>query len=160
MLISVQAETAWGVLAGPGAYEGVETDFQDFPFMQTLGLSSYPYFSYDQPEDMPDDYYSRLLNGRSIPAMVCEGGWTSASVTGISSSPEQQARYITRHADLLDSIDAAAIVQTLFADIDIASLTNPPANLPLFISIGLMDKDFTAKPALTAWDGSYARRRI
>ena len=160
LLISVQAETGWGVLGGSGPYTGVETDFGDFPFMQMLGLSSYPYFGYAQPEDMPDNYYSRLLNGRALPAMVCEGGWASASVGALISSPEKQARYITRHADLLDSIDAAAVVQTLFADIDIDSLTNPPANLPLFISIGLMDKDFTAKSALTAWDGLYARRRI
>lgn len=160
LLISVQAETAWGVLGGSGPYAGVETDFNDFPFMQMLGLSSYPYFGYAQPEDIPDDFYSRILNGRTLPAMVCEGGWASASVATLTSSPEKQARYISRHADLLDSIDAVAVVQTLFADIDIDSLTDPPANLPLFISIGLADKDFAAKPALTGWDDLYARRKV
>ncbi len=156
LLVSVQVETAWGVLAGSGPYVGVETDFIDFPFMQIVGLSSYPYFGYAQPEDIPDDYYTRIVNGHSMPVMVCEGGWPSAGVGAIVSSPEKQARYITRHADLLDSIEAEAVAQTLFADIDIDSLTDPPANLPLFISIGLMDKDFGVKPALAKWDALFA----
>jgi len=160
LLVSVQVETAWGVLAGSGPYVGVEADFADFPFLQMLGLSSYPYFAYAQPEDIPDDYYTRILNGRALPAMVAEGGWSSVAVGGIASSPELQARYITRHADLLDTVAAAAVAQTLFADIDIATVPNPPANLPLFIAIGLVDKDFGAKPALVAWDALFARRRV
>jgi len=159
LLISVQVETAWGVLVGSGPYLGAEIDFADFPFLQILGLSSYPYFGYAQPEDIPVDYYIRIFNGRSLPAMVCEGGWTSASVGGIASSPDAQARYIARHAVLLDSIAAEAVAQTLFADIDLASVPNPPANLPLFTSIGLVDVDFGAKPALAAWDALFVRRR-
>jgi hypothetical protein len=71
--VSVQVETAWGVLGGEGIYEGIEQDFTDFPFIRTLGLSSYPYFGYAEPEDIPDAYYSRLLNGRSLPVFVSEG---------------------------------------------------------------------------------------
>ncbi len=160
LLVSVQVETAWGVLAGNGPYVGVETDFADFPFLQMLGLSSYPYFGYARPEDIPDDYYTSVLNGRTLPAMVAEGGWTSATVGGIASSPELQARYVTRHAELLDGIAAEAVAQTLFADIDLASVPNPTANLPLFTSIGLVDEDFGAKPALAAWDALFARRRV
>jgi hypothetical protein len=48
-------------------------------------------------------------------------------------------------AGLLDSIDATAVAQTLFADIDIDSLTDPQAILSLFISTGLMDKNFVKK---------------
>jgi len=157
-MISIQVETAWGVLLGNGPYQGIDTDYADFPFAQLLGLSSYPYFSYAQPADIPVDYYSRLLTGRSIPAMVTEGGWTSASVSTVSSSPEMQRRYIERHAQLLDSVAARAVVQTLYADLDLSSFPPPiPANLPLFISIGLADSDLMAKPALAAWDALFAR---
>ena len=70
-----------------------------------------------------------------------------------------QARYVTRHADLLDRVNATALLQLQFADIDIASLPPPvPANLPLFTSIGLADSDFAPKPALAAWDALFARR--
>jgi len=107
---------------------------------------------------MPANYYSRLLNGRTLPVMVVEGGWTSAAAGTIQSTPALQARYITRHAQLLDAVGARGLIQLLFADIDLASLPPPiPPNLPLFVNIGLTDSDFSAKPALAAWDALHAR---
>jgi len=158
--VSIQVETAWGLLGGGGSYVGIDTDFVDFPFIELLGLSSYPYFAYAQPEDIPGNFYSRLFLGRSVPALVTEGGWTSASVGTVTSSPDKQARYITWHADLLDSIGALGLMQLEFADLDIASLPPPvPANLPLFAAIGLTDSQFTPKPALASWDALFARAR-
>ncbi|MFM9886477.1 MAG: hypothetical protein ACKVQT_25910 [Burkholderiales bacterium] len=158
LTFSVQVETAWGRLGGNGTYVGVEQDFADFPFAQLLGLSSYPYFGFPQPEDIPTNYYSRLLNGRTLPVMVVEGGWTSAAAGSIQSSPELQARYVTRHAQLLDAIRARGLIQLVFADIDLSSLPPPiPPNLPLFINIGLTDSNFNAKPALAAWDALHRR---
>ena len=158
-LVSVQVEMAWGVLAGAGQYSGIDADLRDFPFAQALGLSSYPYLGYARPEDIPADYYSRLLHGRTLPGIVMEGGWTSASVGAVTSSPDEQGRYIERQASLLDSIGARGVIQTLFADLDLASLPQPqPANLPLFAHLGLTDSDFAAKPALAGWDALFARR--
>jgi hypothetical protein len=158
LMASVQVETAWGRLGGSNPYTGIETDFADFPFIQTLGLSSYPYFGWNAPEDLPLDYYQRLLAGRTVPAMVVEGGWASAGAGTIASSPDTQARYITRHAALLDRVGATGWLQLQFADIDLQALPPPiPANLPLFASIGLADSNFVAKPALAAWDALYAR---
>ena len=34
--------------------------------------------------------------------MVMEGGWSSASVAGVASSPDLQARYIRRQMQLAD----------------------------------------------------------
>ena len=77
------------------------------------------------------------------------------------SSPQKQARYITRHADLVDSISAIALLQLVFADVDLAAFPPPiPPNLPLFVSIGLTDSDFNGKPALDAWDGLFARTLV
>jgi hypothetical protein len=161
LMFSVQVETAWDLLGGNGNYAGIEQDFTDFPFVQMLGLSSYPYFAYAQPEDIPANYYTRLLGGRTLPVMVVEGGWTSAAAGSIQSSPQLQVRYITRHAQLLDAVGARGMIQLEFADIDLASLPPPvPSNLPLFISIGLTDSDFNAKPALAAWDELHARRLV
>ncbi len=161
LMASVQVETAWGRLGGNGAYVGIETDFADFPFVETLGLSSYPYFGWSAPEDIPLDYYRRLLAGRSLPAMVVEGGWPSAGAGAIASSADTQARYIARHADLLDQVGAKAWLQLQFADIDLAALPPPlPPNLPLFASIGLADSDFIAKPALATWDTLFARKLV
>jgi hypothetical protein len=159
LMSSVQVETAWGLLGNGGTYQGVEQDFTDFPFTQLLGYSSYPYFAFSQPEDLPADYYSRLLNGRTLPVMVVEGGWTSAAVGSVQSSPDLQARYVTRHATLLDGVAARGVIQLEFADIDLSTVPPPvPANLPLFALIGLTDSNFNPKPALAVWDALYARR--
>lgn len=159
LMSSVQVETAWGRLGGSGVYAGIERDLADFPFAQTLGLSSYPYFGWSQPEDMPTDYFSRLVAGRNLPVMMVEGGWPSAGAGTIASTPALQARWITRNAALLDAAGARGWLHLMFADIELASVPPPvPPNLPLFASIGLMDSQFNAKPALAAWDAQHARR--
>ena len=158
--ISVQVDVAWGWGQANTAYAGVEQDFVDFPFMQALGLSSYPYFVYADPDQVPLDYYSRLPNGRTLPTMVVEGGWTSATAGTIGSSPEEQARYIGRQARMLDSARARAVFQLTFTDLDIPSLNLPPGSiLPLFASLGLVDTELRPKAALTVWDSLFAIRR-
>jgi hypothetical protein len=160
LLVSVQVEAAWGRLAQAGTYVGVEKDFQDFPFIKALGLSSYPYFAYPSPEEIPLDYYRRLLNGRSLPLLVVEGGWTSGSVGSVQSSPAVQSRYVRRHEAILDSARAIAVFQLTFTDLDVTSFPQPPGSiLPLFAQLGLVDANLAAKPALAVWDSVFARRR-
>jgi hypothetical protein len=161
LFVSVQVETAWGRLPQTSSYIGVEEDFRDFPFMLALGLSSYPYFAFDQPEEIPVDYYARLTGPRVMPVLVVEGGWTSGSVGGIQSSPEKQARYLRRQAALLDSAKAAAVFQLTFTDLDLASFPpQPPGSiLALFAQLGLVDSELRPKPVLAVWDSIFARRR-
>ena len=154
---SVQADVAWG--PPPAAYRGVEQDFTDFPFQQVLAISSYPYFVFADPNQIPLDYYTRLESGRHLPVMVVEGGWTSASVGTVHSSPQSQARYLRRQERLLDSARAIAVFQLNYTDIDVAAYPpQPPGSaLSLFTSIGLVDTAFKAKPALATYDSIYAR---
>jgi hypothetical protein len=154
---SVQVETAWGLFTA-SPFAGIEQDLADFPFAQAIGLSSYPYFVFADPNDIPADYYSRVLAPTTLPAFVAEGGWSSASVGAGASSPEMQARYIARQGELLDSIDAVMWLQLLFADPDLTTWPPPiPPSLPLFTNIGLTDSGFAPKPALAAWDRLFAR---
>jgi hypothetical protein len=157
--ISVQVDYAWG-MAG-GVYQGVATDFTDFPFIDELGLSSYPYLAgYATPEDVPLNYYSRLIAGHTIPVMVTEGGWSSASLDTLVSSGDEQRRYITHQAELLDSMHAIAVFQLTFTDLDLVSNPPPPGSiLPLFAHLGLVDINLNPKPALGAWDAVFARPR-
>ena len=154
--VSVQVDYAWGKLS-VGTYTGIEQDFTDFPFIEELGLSSYPYFGFDSPTDIPLNYYSKLIEGKNIPVFVSEGGWSSGSVTtpdvSFSSTPELQVAYINHHAKLLDHVKATAVFQLVFTDIDLESLgPNVPANLQYFTQIGLVDTQLDPKPALAAWD--------
>jgi hypothetical protein len=153
LMVSVQVDIAWG--RPSGAYVGIQQDRVDFPFMQAIGLSSYPYLmGFTAPEQIPIDYYSRLVaDAQPLPMLVVEGGWTSGAVTGVTSSPELQARYIRRQAQIADAAKLVAIHQITFTDFDMSSFPVPPGSiLPLFAQLGLLDIDYHPKPALAVWD--------
>lgn len=155
---TVQVETAWGRLGGSGAYAGIAQELADFPFANVLGLSSYPYFGWEHPDSLPLDYYTRLVQGTTLPVLVVEGGWTSVSGNGITSSPATQAAYIRRHAQILDAARATHWFQLTFTDLDPAFF--PPGTiLPLFANNGLVDVNLAAKPSLADWDAQWARPR-
>jgi hypothetical protein len=131
--------------------------------VQELGISSYPSFEFTKPTDIPINYYSRLVEGKTLPVFVSEGGWTSASITTtdytITSSADNQTDYINHHAHLLDEVKATAVFQLLFTDLDVASLpVDVPDNINYFSSLGLVDISMQPKDALTAWDDLFKNR--
>ncbi|HVT37504.1 MAG TPA: hypothetical protein VHE78_00535 [Gemmatimonadaceae bacterium] len=166
LAVSLQVEVAWGRLGGNGPYRGVAADMRDFPFVDVLGLSSYPYLGlFNDPSEIPDNYYSRIATETGRRVFVSEGGWSSApiSLPGISvaSSPAMQARNIARQAVLLNTAHAFAFLQLEFADLDIGSFPPPvdPGILP-FLTIGIVDSELRAKPGLASWDSVFARRYV
>lgn len=152
LMITVQVDVANGRLpVGVGA--GIARDRADFPFLQALGLSSYPYLAgFGEPEELPLDYYSRLVADAPLPLYVIEGGWTSNAALG--GSADEQRRYIERQARLLDTAGAVAWFQLTFTDLDLSAL---PAGIAPFAALGLVDLNLQPKPALGAWDATYAR---
>lgn len=161
LMVSVQVDLAWGRI-GSGRFVGIARDRADFPFIQALGLSSYPYLSgFTTPDDIPLDYYSRLVAENVLPMMVVEGGWTSGSVTGVTSNADLQARYIRRQMQLADAAKLVGVFQITFTDLDLGSFPVPSDSiLPLFAQLGLVDVNYRAKPALAVWDGVRARARV
>ena len=159
--VSVQVETAWGRLPATGTFAGIAADRSDFPFAEALGLSSYPFLGgFQEPTDVPLDYYARLnaTGFEPLPLLVVEGGWSSASVASVPSSPERQAGWIRRQMELADSAGAIAITQITFTDLDLSTYPVPPGSiLPLFAHLGLVDIDFEPKPALGDWARALAR---
>lgn len=156
--VSVQNEYVWGRDAG-NVYRGPAADLADFPFMQEVPLSSYPYLGgFDTPEAIPLDYYARVAAEAHMPVRVVEGGWASVTLGAIASSPAEQARYIRRQMALLDSAKANAVFQLDYTDLDLSSFPQPqPAILPLFATLGLVDTAFVPKSARAAWDSAFAR---
>jgi hypothetical protein len=153
--VSIQVDYAWGKL-GDSSYKPIDQDLTDFPFVEELGMSSYPYFGFDRPQDIPIDYYSKLVEGVSLPVFISEGGWSSVTVSNYTGTPEKQKDYILRQAQLLNRVDAIALFQLTFTDIDISALPpDVPSNIVLFSSLGLVDKELQPKPALDAWDAIF-----
>ena len=155
--VSVQVDVAWGRLQGTTNFIGIDQDLADFPFIEALGLSAYPYLAgFANPEDVPIDYYSRLEPPSGVPMLVVEGGWTSGSFGAVQSSPDKQARWIARQIQLADRANLAGIFQITYTDLDAAAFGSP-ANLGPFTQLGLVDTAFHAKPALAAWDSAFRR---
>jgi hypothetical protein len=160
--ISVQAEVAWGKLNGSGVFVGVAQDFTDFPFLQELGISSYPYLGYSTPAAIPVNYYSQLVADHAMPVFVSEGGWTSGNLSGngfsIIGSPALQAAYIQRQGQLLAQARGIGLFQLTFTDLDLSAW--PAADsvgLVPFAFLGMVDNNFAPKPALTSWDSLKTR---
>jgi hypothetical protein len=152
LMVSVQVEVANGRLPG-GTGAGIARDRADFPFLQALGLSSYPYLAgFADPAELPLDYYSRLAVDAPLPLYVIEGGWPSAAT--LASSAEEQRRYIERQGQILDVAQAQGWFQITFTDLDLQAF---PAGVAPFATLGLVDVDLQPKPALQAWDASFAR---
>jgi len=159
--VSVQVDWAWGRLLGGNVYEGVAQDFTDFPFLDELGLSSYAYLAgFAEPEEIPLNYYSRLLEGHTLTAMVTEGGWSSATIDTLVSSEAEQKRYIKRQAQLLDQVHATAVFQLTFTDFDLSAFPGAPPGLILFSHLGLVDDQLVPKQALAAWDEVFSREFV
>lgn len=159
LFVSFQVETAWGRLGGDGSYVGIHAERDRFPFLDVVGLSSYPFLGgFDDPDDVPLTYYARLTEEARRPGLVVEGGWSSASVPGVSSSPEKQARWIRRQMELADRAQLRAVTQITFTDLDLSSYPVPPESiLPLFAYLGLVDVALQAKPALAEWQKAFSR---
>ncbi len=158
--VSVQVDFAWGNLSSSG-YKGISQDFIDFPFIEEVGLSSYPYLSDVNVKNIPINYYSKLVEGKSFPVFVSEGGWTSQSITGFSgktiiSNPQIQRDYISLQSQLLADAKAIAWFQLTFSDIDLSGWPpSYPPNLKYFTNLGLVDIRLQPKPAMDAWDSIF-----
>jgi hypothetical protein len=161
LMVTVQVEAAWGRFT-TNQFVGIAQDRADFPFVQALGLSSYPYLGgFSDPADVPDDYYSRIVSDQPIPVLVTEGGWTSASVAAVVSSPFKQAAWIHREGELLDLAPSVAFFQLDFTDLALSFF--PPiadsGSLPYFAHLGLVDTTLAPKVALASWDTLFALPR-
>lgn len=59
-----------------------------------IGLTTYPWNHYDEPQDMPGDYYERLEKYTGKPIAFTEIGWISSAEKG--SSEKEQAEFLVR----------------------------------------------------------------
>ena len=161
LYVSVQIEVAWGRLVGTSAYVGVAQDRGDFPFIDVLGESSYPYLGgWTDPDQIPDDYFSRPASAPTIPVLISEGGWSSTDVPNVHSTPALQAKWISRVATLAANAHAVAWFQLDFSDINLRAFGHDPNDPQIapFVYIGLVDTVLTPKPALAVWDSVFALR--
>ena len=146
VFVSFQADEANGRF-GPEPVDNL-TLIDDFD-IDALGLSSYPVFFFNQPSDIPSDYFTRFAKATDLPLLFVEGGWSSADVPGSPGTPEQQVAFLDRYEELLDGIQAKVWVMLTFED----QADAPPD----FAHMGIVDAGLRRKPAYAAWNRIFDR---
>jgi hypothetical protein len=155
--MTFQVDDAWGKFGLPGDVDQFVMT-REFD-MDILGLSSYPSFVFQDPAEIPIDYFRRLQLAANKPAWMAEGGWASVSNTaGVVRNEQLQANYYRKTFELLDSVEAEYAVFLEYADLD---LTDPGlvavlapdqiATLVNFASMGIVDTQFRRKLSHAAW---------
>lgn len=116
-------------------------------YSDALGFTTYPFFEYDHPGDIPDDYYTEIDVHRQPhwPGRVIftEVGWKAEPYGPYAGSPQDQADFIGRFVDLTDDM-LKYYAAWLF-------LHDPPGAPPAFSGMGLRAVDGTPRPAETVW---------
>jgi hypothetical protein len=161
----------WGDLNNlfAGAEEGREpyqTNWDQIeafePQLDLWVISSYPYFLFPSGDQLPENYYTPLVERTDKPLAVAEGGWTSEQVGPISGDPQGQEAYLEAiHDQLGDRL--TFWVYIILNDLNMDSIgkameeqgrTEADVNtLSMFAYVGLRQADGTPKPALAVWDG-------
>jgi len=160
VFVSFQADQANGRTPGGTTVDHFSL-IDDFD-IDALGLSSYPFFFFDRPADVPDDHFTVFDEATDLPLLFVEGGWGSASLAGKTSSPQQQVEWFDRYETLLDGVSAELWVMLTFSDLDIPNLGLDPARarmLSNFGTMGILDTDLDRKPAYDSWARIFARPR-
>ena len=115
-----------------------------FPDADIIGFTTYPGLVFATPDEIPDDYYSRLggiAGGR--PIVFTEMGWQAGGELGAwSGTPQLQARFVERFADLIADTSVAFYVWSFLYD---QAVGEP------FATMGLIGADGIPRPAWEVW---------
>ncbi len=119
------------------------------PSLDLVGFTTYPFFDYASPADVPADYFSRALaHTAGRPVGFTEIGWPAAPLapapaSDLGGSPDEQAAFVQRLPALFAGVHPAF---ALWLD-----EFDTPAAGPTFESTGLATRDGEPRPALRAW---------
>jgi hypothetical protein len=131
------------------------------PKLDVWAISSYPFVIFGSGADIPEDYYSPLLERTAKPLAVAEGGYTSKPVGAFPGTPQDQVEYLNAIHSQIGGKRLAFWIYLILTDFNMESYTkvlkqqgheNDAGTLGMFASVGLREFDGTAKPALAVWD--------
>jgi hypothetical protein len=116
--------------------------------LDLVGLTTYPFFDYALPGDVPGDYYADAAKRAALPLLFTEVGWPAAPLSSspaseYGGSPDEQEAFVGRFCTLTLGLDVAAALWAFPHD--------PQGVGPPFEAVALRTSDGTARPALARW---------
>lgn len=112
-----------------------------------IGFTSYPYFEYETPADMPATYYSEIAQHTQKPVLFTELGWTANPAAPYTGSAAEQAAFVDRFFTLTAGMGVRYAVYLAQNDFPTAIVGPTSA----FYQIGLRDPQGVARAADAAW---------
>jgi hypothetical protein len=132
-----------------GLFGGVNDDglsqwglLDDFPDADIFAFTTYPCLIHNEPSEMPDDYYTEILDHTSKEVLIIESGWFRDGPEGWESDEGEQAEFVRALFDLTEELDPSVIVWSFLYDQDV--------EYP-FDSMGLLDVDEACLQPWEAW---------
>lgn len=114
-----------------------------FPKSDIIAFTTYPGLIYENPSEIPADYYSEIKSHTVKPIAFTEIGWHSGTgPTGWESSDAEQAGFVTTFFSLTEELNKELVIWSFLYDQDISEPFN---------SMGLRRSDGNAKPAWDSW---------
>jgi hypothetical protein len=122
--------------------------------VDVIAFTTYPYFDFETPLDIPDDYYAAAAERAGKPIAFTEVGWPSAPLavapdSGYGGTLEEQAAFATRFLELTRPLEPRFALW-LFA-FDPGGVGDP------FASVALGTHEGEPKPAYHLWAAEAAR---
>lgn len=115
----------------------------DFIKADLAVFTTYPCLIYNDPKDVPEDYYSVILNHTNKMIGFSEIGWfSSPEIPGWASSEEEQTEFINRFFNLTKSLNAEFSIWSFLYDQNV--------QVP-FDTMGLYYSNGSQKLAWNAW---------
>ena len=121
-------------------------DFQ--PALDIVSFTVFPFFDYNHPGEIPDDYLNEITQHTDQPVMITETGWPSVSnpnIPDISASEDIQVEYFERLLELTEPLPLHALIWAFQHDPEIGIANG------LFDHIALKNNDGTPKKIFTEW---------
>lgn len=118
------------------------------PGMDVVSFTAYPFFDYDHPDDIPENYFTQITEYTSQPVMITETGWpskTNQQVPDTSASEDIQLLYLEKLLALTEPLPRFALIWSFQHDPEIGVARG------LFDYIALKNNDGSSKKVFDEW---------
>lgn len=165
-MLSIFPTFQYEALIGKGYLSGGHNESWDLlkeldDYLDLVVLTTYPYFDYKLPTDIPANYFAEATKYSVKPLAVSETGWmsrqsfggkfSSLSEQGYAGSEQEQVDYLRKLREILPKDNTEFVNWAFLHDISKWQEGDEPSLHPLFDSIALKNNDGSSKLVWEEW---------